>query len=214
MPYVFTDAMGVHDFALIDSTDWATETAALPNTDNAQSPTTAFMEDTFFIPSLSELDMRSGSWTVEFWVYLEAGLSATGVIIACGVPGDTHGTRWQVSIGATETISWGLYNTLGNPSIGRVSSSALSVTTWYYVVCDITNLSNLCNIYFNGSAVNGTLTTGGTTVAPAGGDKVFLGTDTANGSQLPSTVRIAKLAIYDRLLSSGEMALHELTMTT
>lgn len=214
MPSVFTDEMAVHDFTILDSTDWTTETAALPNADNAQSPTSGAIDDTYFLVDTSELDFRSGSWSVEFWVYLEAGLSnAVNMIVICGNDSESTGVRWQLYLDASEKVVFGLSNASGNPVSQRTSTSALSTATWYYVVCQIAS-GAVPDIYLNTTLDNGSSVAAGTPNAPGASHRVWLGTDNLGGSDLPSTVRVAKLAIYNRALTSGERTAHYLAMTT
>lgn len=189
--------------------DW-TVAAGLPNGDNYASTDGSLASATSRYASGTYYDFRTGDWTIEFWIYLPTSPGFC-MIVNTGPPGTQANTRWQFYCNTTRTLHFGIVNTVGGTFGGR-TSAVLAASTWHHVVAWKLNGTAIPIIWVNGyPSSSGTAATG-TAQTPGSGDYIWVGQDINSVSDLPSTVRLAKLAIYDRQLMMDEVALHYLSM--
>lgn len=209
MPSVFTDEIAGADFTILDDSDWTVNSAVLPNGDNAVNGD-GTINPTYTVIG-TDLDFRTGDWTVEFWLWTSGITDPFQVLFACGKPGDSTKTRWQSFLNSAEGIVFGLYNTSGNPQSIQTTGT-VSTSTWHHVVC--TKPNGAAPLIYIDTVASGGVTSGsGTAVTPAATDRIYLGTGVTSTEDIGAAIRIAKLAIYDRILTAGEISAHYTAMT-
>lgn len=190
--------------------DWTT-TAGLPNGDNYAATDGSLASATSRYASGTYYDFRTGDWTIEFWLYLPSSPGFC-MILNTGPAGSQINTRWQLYCSSGRNIVWTLVNTSGNPR-GERQSAALTASAWHHVVIFKLNGTNVPIIYVDTRASSSSTNTGaGTAQTPGGSDYIWLGQDINSVSDLPSTVRLAKVAIYDRQLTLAELHSHYRSM--
>ena len=211
MPSVFTDEVGTYDLTITTAADWTVSAGGLPNGDNYVTGDGSIAPT--YNTSGSTFDIRTGNWTIEFWLYFDA-TSLDRMIITNAKAGSAVASEW----------AWGIYLStveqlvffIGNTAAGnyglRISATLLG-TTWYYVVAQKISGTAAPVIYVN-EVASSSSSSGptGTAVTPDGTYRLYLGTDSAGNEDVTSGLRLAKVAIYNRLLDSTEMAQHRLAM--
>jgi hypothetical protein len=97
--------------------------------------------DALSIPPSTSFGLGTGDWTIEFWLYLNSVPSANITLVSM-LTSDT-------SIAPHIYYAAGGGVTYYTNSANRISGSALSATTWYYIA--LTKASGSTKLYINGT---------------------------------------------------------------
>jgi Concanavalin A-like lectin/glucanases superfamily len=216
MPSVFTDSANDYDLTITTSSDWNIATGDMPNGDNsAYSSATSLLQNAvwpgedFCLPATAGADAR----TFEFWVKVTAGTKDRAV--AAIKTNDTAVTapkrHWQCYLDSSEQIAWSWLTTTGSNYL-VVTSSPLAAG-WHHVVivvqCGSTRSASL---YIDNVLITSVGPAAGTPSTAASADyQFYLGFDRAFDSEM--TDHLAKVAWYERALTTGEINDHYLAMT-
>jgi len=113
------------------------------------------------VPSNAAFGYASGTdFTIEMWIYVTAINGAANMLLIDGRPASTEGLYPTLYI--TQTTGTIAYYT---NSVIRITSSALSINTWYHVA--LVRLSGSTKLYLNGTQTGSTYTDANTYVASA-----------------------------------------------
>jgi hypothetical protein len=104
--------------------------------------------DALSIPPSTSFGLGTGDWTIEFWLYLNSVPSANITLVSM-LTSDT-------SIAPHIYYAAGGGVTYYTNSANRISGSALSATTWYYIA--LTKASGSTKLYINGTQSGATYT--------------------------------------------------------
>lgn len=207
MPDVFEDFAGAHDLTITTTADWTVSAGGMPNGDN-------YVQGDGSIAATYNLDGAAfdintlTAWTVECWVYMD--VSSTGMIATLG--GGTPGTVWEFGIFGSDAVTLRGYNTSSAVYTSRTTAS-LSQDTWHHIVA-LYGVGTTPTIYVdNATSSSASSAPTGTPRTADGTSILYLGTTAAGATDLPSTLWISKLAIYDRHLTTTEIGDHYLAMT-
>lgn len=213
MPDVFEDTTAnSYDLTITTSADWTVSSGGMPNGDNyvtgdgSIAPTYNLNGDDF--------NFADGTaWTVELWVYYSSSRAFPEAIMHNADAGTTT-TAWSVDLGSTEELTFALANTVGGSYL-VIGGGVLATGTWYHVVC-VKETGNTVKMYLNNSLIGTSSSTTGTARTPTASYRLYFGTSGDGSSDITSGtsgLRVAKLAIYNAELSSGQINDHYLAMT-
>lgn len=212
MPDVFEDTVGTYDLTITTSADWSQNVGDMPNGDNSMSAD-GTVAATYNLNG-DDFDFTDGTaWTVEFWIYYTTARAFLETIMICDDLGGGDQV-WHVYFDADEAAKFQIGNTIAGVYLGPVSTGALTTSTWHYVVCE-KETGDVVNIYLDCTLIASDSSTSGTANAADAGSRLFFGVDGSGVGDIntgSSGVRVSKLAIYNRLLTSGEMNDHYLAM--
>lgn len=212
MPDVFTDEVGTYDLTITTAADWTVSSGGMPNGDNYVTG------DGTIAPVYNlngdDFNLADGTaWTIEFWLYYTTATAVVQAIMACQDAGTVTGA-WAVTFDATEQVNSSIINT-GSTSFLSVTSSPLSTNTWHHAVL-IKETGNVYKLWIDNVLVATDNTTSGTVRTPTSTYRLYFGAygdGQHDFGASSSGLRVAKLAIYNRELSSGEINEHYLAMT-
>ena len=128
---------------------------------NAQSNEIFLFDTTYSVgSSASPFSFWSGTQDLPFslssWIRLTGAPSATAAIVSKGRWAANEKREWLFGIAANRKAVIQIYDESADSYIGKVTSSALALNTWYHVVMTYSGneTSAGCKIYVNGTAVS------------------------------------------------------------
>lgn len=212
MPDIFEDTVGTWDLTITTSADWTVSSGGLPNGDNYVTGDGSIAAT--YNTDGDAFDFSDGTaWSVEFWMYYASATAVAQQIVGVYDNGTTT-AAWRVYFESDESLRFYIENT-GSGAYLDTQSSALASGTWYYVV-GIKETGNTLRLYIDTVQAASDTTTSGTARTPGGTYYVYFGT-AGDGSldmgASSSGLRISKLAIYNKQLSTSEINDHYLAMT-
>ena len=156
-----------------------------------------------YVSGAGGLQFGSGDFSVSLWVYRTSstGSNASGMIDAL----DGVGTGFQMFFQADETIRCRIDDDAGNVVLVDTSGSQLALNTWKHVVVTVDRTADVARIFVDGVEAT---PAGGVSVAGLTGNvnpdqAVWI--STLNGTSV-ARGRVDDVAIFDRVLTAGELA--------
>lgn len=216
MSSVFTDYAGDRDFLLGAAGDWTISSGGLPNGDNyAEGDGSIALS---YAADGDAFRLTDGTaWTIELWFQNDTGsIGATHVILdhTKSTAAAVADINWRLAYDNLGAINMALINSSGGNYMQAVTGM-LSGGIWYYVVI-VKETGNVLRWYLRndagGADTEGSSTSTSGTVNNHSSSRLWIGTGYDGANDLSTNHRIAKVAIYNRILSAGERSDHFLAM--
>ena len=148
----------------------------------------------FFDRSTDLFSFGSSSYTLSAWIYLDS-LSGSGAYVIMATLASSQGMQLDV-IRANGNLR--LYHS-GGTAVNQQSSSSLSATTWYHVICVRDRSANKVNFFIDGVAA------GSFTITGANGDHNGTGFEVGRyNSGYYFNGDIAQVKVFDKAMTTSE----------
>lgn len=202
---VFTDAVGGRNITIGNVADWS-QAANLPNGDSSSSGDGSIAASTY--TGGDAFHFGNGSpWSLELWWY-QTSASNRAVLVNSNV--GASAIAWYVFTFTAGHIRFGIFNT-GVALYMSVDTGTIANSQWHHFVLTKAAGADM-RLYQNSLLISSTTSTSGTPQAPSSSYRLYLGTHGDGGNSLSSDVRIAKVAIYQKVLSAAEIERHYVHM--